>query len=185
MRSKDEKWWKSFHKGIAEQSRYLGVRPAREVEQPTYKVVGEIGRVDQRDTMQARQAIHDVESPEYEDYYRRHPERKSMDDKLRANMEKAVKNHFKKDPFGACFMPNVFATRHLLGLPEMIEPGKEETPLWEILETDNTKTDHRENQEFCQVSWHLQSQGDAAQKGMGLYQLCAPLQSLSLRQTRR
>ena len=144
MLSKDEKWWKSFHKGLAEQSRYLGVRPAREVEQPTYKVVGEIGRVDQRDTMQARQAIHDVESPEYKDYYRRHPERKRMDDKLRANMEKSVKNHFKKDPFGACFMPNVFTTRYILGLPEMIEPGREGTPLWEILETDSTKTDPEE-----------------------------------------
>ena len=68
MFERDRKWWKSFHKGLAEQSRYIKSSPPPEVDQPTYKVVGEIERVDQRDTIQSRMMIKDPNSPEYRDY---------------------------------------------------------------------------------------------------------------------
>ena len=79
MLKEDVKWWKSFHKGFAEQSCFLKCRPAKEVNTPTYEVVGEIQRVDQRDTIQARTMLKDKESPEYKEYCGRHPERKDWD----------------------------------------------------------------------------------------------------------
>ncbi|MBW1800667.1 MAG: hypothetical protein JRJ85_08045 [Deltaproteobacteria bacterium] len=129
MFDEDTRWWKSFHKGLAEQSRYLKCNPGKEVDHPTYEVVGEIERVDQRDTIQSRTMLKHEESPEYRDYYSRHPERKEEDDKMRANLTTALKKHFQADPLGAFFQSNVFASRTILGQPEMIEPGKEGTPL--------------------------------------------------------
>jgi hypothetical protein len=134
MFNEDIGWWKSFHKGLAEQSRFLKCRPAKEVDHPTYEVVGEIERVDQRDTVQSRLMMKDKDSPEYQDYYARRPERKEVDDKMRANLTTALKSHFKADPLGAFFQSNVFATRHFLGEPELIEPGKEGTPLWQTFD---------------------------------------------------
>jgi ferredoxin len=136
----DAKWWKKFHAGLAEQSRFTTCRPAPEVDEPTYKVVGVIDRVDQRDTIQSRMMVKDPDSPEYKDYYSRHPELQALDDKGRAILKKAIEKHFAVDPLGAFFQPNVFATRHLFGLPEMIEPGRESTPLWQTVTSDLGKT---------------------------------------------
>jgi ferredoxin len=144
MYARDEKWWQTYHKGLAEQSRFLKCRPAREVDQPTYEVVGEIERVDQRDTIQARTMLKNPESPEYKDYYSRHPEKKEADDDMRANLTKSLEDHFKADPLGAYFQSNVFATRHILGLPELIEPGKEGTPLWQTMKTDFSQISREE-----------------------------------------
>jgi ferredoxin len=84
--------------------------------------------------------IKDPNSPEYKDYYRRHPEFKEIDDKNRSILKKSLQKHFSVDPLGAFFQPNVFATRHVMGLPEMIEPGREGTPLWQTMETDLRNT---------------------------------------------
>jgi ferredoxin len=139
MLKQDYNWWKGFHKGLAEQARFLECRPAQEVDQPTYEVVGEIERVDQRDTIQSRTMLKDTESEEYKDYYSRHPEKKEADDNMRANLHTSLEKHFRADPLGAFFQSNVFATRHFLGLPEMIEPGKEGTPLWQTMDVDLSK----------------------------------------------
>lgn len=147
MNGKDRAWWKKFHKGLAEQSRFIKCSPAPEVDKPTYEVVGEIERVDQRDTIQARTMLKDPNSFEYKDYYDRHPEFKESDDKNRATLKKSLQKHFSMDPLGAYFQPNVFATRHILGLPELIEPGKEGTPLWQMFETDNSAIEPEERTE--------------------------------------
>jgi len=139
MLPEDIKWWKGFHAGLAEQSRFLKCRPAPEVDHPTYEVVGEIERVDQRDTIQSRTMLKDTESEDYKEYYSRHPEKKEADDQMRANLHTSLDEHFKADPLGAFFQSNVFATRHFLGLPEMIEPGKEGTPLWQTMDVDLSK----------------------------------------------
>ena len=144
MYKRDEKWWRGFHKGLAEQSRFLKCKPAQEVDHPAYEVVGEIERVDQRDTIQSRTMLKNPDSKEYKDYYARHPEKKEADDDMRANLTKSIEEHFKADPLGAYFQSNVFATRHILGLPELIEPGKEGTPLWQTMETDMSKISREE-----------------------------------------
>ena len=106
MFSQDIRWWKSFHRGPAEQSRFLRCRPAKEVEHPTYEVVGEIERVDQWDTIQLRTMLKDKESFEYKEYYQRHPERKDGDDKMGANLTTALKEYFKTGHMGLrAFLP--------------------------------------------------------------------------------
>ena len=144
MRRREEKWWKGHHKGLREQARYLRCRPAKEVEHPTYQVRKEIERVDQRDTIQSRMMVKDPNSHEYKDYYQRHPERKEADDDMRSKLNVAIEEHFNVDPLGAFFQSNVFATRHMLGLPEMIEPGREGTPLWQTKKSDLSKLDVKE-----------------------------------------
>jgi reductive dehalogenase len=136
MRPEDRDWWKRFHDGLREQSRFITCSSAPEVDQPTYRIVGEVGRVDQRDTIQSRMMLKDPSSAEYQDYYSRHPEFKEIDDKNRAILKKSLQKHFSVDPLGAHFQSNVFATRHVFGLPEMVEPGREGTPLWQTMATD-------------------------------------------------
>jgi hypothetical protein len=71
-KEKDKRWWKGFRRGLAGQVSDLKISPPPEVKKPTYRVVGEIERVDQRDTVQARVALKPGTS-EYEEYYARHP----------------------------------------------------------------------------------------------------------------
>jgi hypothetical protein len=89
MFNEDIGCWKLFHRGLAEQSRFLKCKPAKEVDHPTNEVVGEIERVDQRDTVQSRLMMKDKNSSEYKDYYARRPERKEVDDHMRANLTTA------------------------------------------------------------------------------------------------
>jgi len=140
MRPEDKNWWKKFHAGLAEQSRFITCSPPPEVDEPTYKVVGVIERVDQRDTIQSRMMVKDPNSREYKDYYGRHPEFKEVDDKNKKVLKKALEKHFNVDPLGGFFQSNVFASRHVMGLPEMVEPGREGTPLWQTMETDLKQT---------------------------------------------
>ena len=139
MYERDTRWWKGFHAGLAEQSRFLRCNPGKEVDHPTYEVVGEIERVDQRDTIQSRTMLKDTESEEYKEYYSRHPEKKEADDRMRDNLHTSLERHFEVDPLGAFFQSNVFASRRILGEPEMIEPGKEGTPLWQTMDVDLSK----------------------------------------------
>jgi len=138
MVTKDTKWWKGFRKGLMAQVADLNISPPPEVDSPTYKVVGEIGRVDQRDTLQSR-AVLRPGTPEYEDYHARHPEHKEWDDRCRDTLLKATKRHFETDPLGVQFQPNVFSTRHLLGAPDIVEGKADTTKLWEKPDIDPDK----------------------------------------------
>ncbi len=130
MYREDQEWWKKFHEAQKRQAVRITVSHAPEVDIPTYRVVGPIERVDQRDTMQSRMVLK-PETPEYEDYYQRHPEHKEWDDTNRKILKKAVEKHRKSDPLGVHFQPTVFSTRHILGTPEMVRGESELTPLWE------------------------------------------------------
>ena len=129
----DKKWWKNFYKGLHGQVDELTISPALEVENPTYKVVGPIERVDQRDTMQSRSVLK-PNTPEYEDYYSRHPEHKAWDDENRQILKEATEKHKKNDPLGVHFQPTIFSTRHILGTPEIVRGQSEATPLWENID---------------------------------------------------
>ena len=67
----------------------LVITPPRRVDKPTYEIVGPEERYDARDHMWARMAMH-VDSPAYDDYYSRYPERKSIDDDLRERAKRAA-----------------------------------------------------------------------------------------------
>lgn len=141
--TKDKKWWKGFRKGLAQQGQALGVSSPPEVERPTYRVIGEIGKVDQRDTVQSRSA-YKPETPEYEDYYTRHPEHKEWDDKNRETLSRATGRHCQFDPLGIQLQPNVFSTRHILGAPDIVRGQAEATHLWDTLGIDATKVSPEE-----------------------------------------
>ena len=70
MSNNDRNWWKGFRKGLMQQVRELKISPPPEVDEPMYKVVDNIERVDQRDTVQSRAALRPG-TPEYEDYHKR------------------------------------------------------------------------------------------------------------------
>ena len=78
LKSPDKKWWKQFYKAGSMRQGPALITPPPEVDQPTYEVVGEISRIDQRDTVQSRVVLKQG-SHEYEDYYSRHPELKAGD----------------------------------------------------------------------------------------------------------
>ena len=67
----DEGTWKGFV-----------ITPPRRVDKPTYEIVGPVERYDARNHMWARMAMH-VDSPPFQDYYSRYPERKAVDDDIR------------------------------------------------------------------------------------------------------
>jgi len=124
MYEEDQGWWKNFYEGQKGQASRITVSPAPEVDEPTYKVVGPIKRVDQRDTMQSRMVLK-PETPEYEDFYKRNPEHKEWDDSNRKILKNAVEKHRKLHPLGLHFQPTVFSTRHILGTPEMVRGESE------------------------------------------------------------
>ena len=134
----DTAWWKGFRLGLICQSQDFEALSAPEVEQPTYKVVGEISRVDQRDTRQSRSVLQPG-TPEYQDYYARHPEHKEWDDKGRAVLSKVTESNFRTDPLGAQLQPEVFSTRHLLGDPDLVRGQVKSTTLWQSLQIDRTR----------------------------------------------
>src|SRR5271157_666682 len=138
MSENNTDWWKGFRRGLRRQSEDFGALSPPEVEVPTYKVVGEMTRVDQRDTRQSRSVLQPG-TPEYEDYYARHPEHKEWDDKGRAILSKITESNFRTDPLGAQLQPEVFSTRHLLGDPDLVRGQVKSTTLWQSLEIDRTK----------------------------------------------
>ncbi len=96
------------------------VRPANEVDQPTYEIVGRVERYDQRDHPNARISL-TPGTPEYEDYYSRHPESKEWDDENRRILAASKKTRQEKDPINQQFMPSTFYGRHILGAPSLVD----------------------------------------------------------------
>lgn len=143
MDSKDIKWWKGFRKGLREQARSINVSPPPHVDEPTYKVVSSMERVDQRDTIQSRAALRPG-TPEYDEYHSAHPENKEWDDKCSETLLKATEDHALSDPLGVQFQPNVFSTRHLLGNPDIVRGGGETTKLWETMKIEANRSSPEE-----------------------------------------
>jgi len=135
--SRDEKWWKGFRRGLIRQSSPCEVSHKFEIEKPTYKIIGEIDRLDQRDTVQSRIALRPG-TPEYEEYYARHPEYKEFDDNNREILSKAAQRHFESDPIVFQLQPNVFSTRSILGTPDIVRGQMEYTPHWKSLQINET-----------------------------------------------
>ena len=96
------------------------VRPACEAGQPTYEVVGPVERFDQRDQPNARLALVPG-TPEYEEYYSRHPESKEWDDENRRLRAAALKRHRETDPINQQLVPALFYARHVLGAQSIVE----------------------------------------------------------------
>ncbi len=92
----------------------------REVDKPTYEIVGPVERYDQRDHPTAR-AYMKPHSPEYEDYYLRHPERLEWDEQCRRLKSQNKRKIWEKDPVNVQFRTALFYARECLGLPVIVE----------------------------------------------------------------
>jgi ferredoxin len=99
---------------------FIMVKPAPEADRPTYEIVGEIERYDQRDHPNARIEL-TPGAPEYEDYYSRHPEYKEWDDENRRILGAAKKAKREKDPVNQQFAPSTFYGRQVLGAPSLVD----------------------------------------------------------------
>ncbi|MBI4287448.1 MAG: reductive dehalogenase [Chloroflexi bacterium] len=95
------------------------MRPPREVDKPTYEIVGRVERYDQRDHPNARMAM----SPggaEFADYYARRPELKEWDDENRRVRAKAVSRRRSKDPVNEWFGEAAFFGRKIMGARDIV-----------------------------------------------------------------
>ncbi len=96
------------------------VKPAPEIDQPTYELVDTVERYDQRDNPTARIFLSPGTS-EYEEYYSRHPEYKEWDDENRRILAAARKDKQEKEPINQQFAPSTFYGRFLLGASSIVE----------------------------------------------------------------
>lgn len=129
MIHKDKKWWNWFYSGLVSRAVELKVSSPPEVDHPTYKVVGEIHRVDQRDTVQFRMVLK-PETSEYEEYYGRHRGMRDWDDRNRETLKSSIQHHREADPLGAHFVPAVFSIRAMLGDPHIVRGQSESSSHW-------------------------------------------------------
>jgi len=68
----------------------LSISPPKAVDKPTYEIVGPVERYDTRDHVFARLVMGmQVDSPAYEDYYSRHPEKKAIDEDMSERAEQS------------------------------------------------------------------------------------------------
>ncbi|MFC1906957.1 4Fe-4S dicluster domain-containing protein [Chloroflexota bacterium] len=96
------------------------VRPAPEVDQPTYQIVDTVERYDQRDHPNSRILLKSG-TPEYEDYYSRHPEHKEWDDENRRIWANSLKHNVEKDPVNQQMRPATFYGRYVLGANSIVD----------------------------------------------------------------
>jgi len=93
--------------------------PPPEVEKPTYKIVGSNERYDCRDHVFARMAMK-KESPPYEDYYRRHPERKPLDDENRERAQRSGMKLVQRDPINEWLAISGFSRAWIMSRPDYL-----------------------------------------------------------------
>lgn len=98
------------------------MRLPREVDKPTYEIVGEVERYDQRDSANARISLIPG-SAEYEDYYSRRPELKESDDEVRQS-EAAIRKTREVDPINSHLSPSTYYGSQVLGYKPVVE-GKD------------------------------------------------------------
>lgn len=105
----DEGTWKGFV-----------ITPPRRVDKPTYEIVGPVERYDARNHMWARMAMH-VDSPPFEDYYSRYPERKAVDDDIRERAKRSGKKALEANRVNEEVAVCTFYAAIGLSRPRMVE----------------------------------------------------------------
>jgi len=98
----------------------LVITPPRKVDKPTYEIVGPEERYDARDHVWARMAMH-VDSPAYEDYYSRYPEKKPVDDDLRERAKRAGKKVLQANRINEEAAVSTFYAAVGLSRPRLVE----------------------------------------------------------------
>lgn len=107
----------NFHDGTL---KGLSFSPSREVDCPTYEIVGDIERFDGRDQIYNRHLLRPG-SDEYRDYYSRHPERKEGDDRRRQHAVEIGKRLQEDDPVNHYLSLSGFYAAVALSRPDVVE----------------------------------------------------------------
>lgn len=103
--------------------RGLVFRPPRELDAPTYRILGNIERYDSRDQVYSRQLLWPG-SKEYEDYYSRYPQKKSDDDRRRQRAIEVGKTLQERDPLNQYLSLSGFYGAVALSRPDIVEAQK-------------------------------------------------------------
>ena len=98
----------------------LVIRPPRRVDKPTYEIVGPGERYDQRDYMWARMVLRDG-TPNYEDYYSRHPDKKAIDDDIRERGKRAGRKVLESNRINEEISVSGFYGAIALGRPRLVD----------------------------------------------------------------
>jgi ferredoxin len=101
--------WKSF-----------AYTPPPEVDKPTYEIMGPTERYDCRDHVYTRFAMKEGTAP-YEDYYRRHPEKKSIDEENKKRADRSGKKLLEKDPINEQLAIAGFWRAWIMSRPDYID----------------------------------------------------------------
>ena len=97
----------------------LTFSPPREVDKPTYEVVGDIDRYDTRDHVFARFAMRPGTAA-YDDYYSRHPEKTAIDDDMRRRADSSGRERLEKDRINEELAISGFYGAWGLSRPDMV-----------------------------------------------------------------
>lgn len=98
----------------------LAFAPPPEVDKPTYGIVGPAERYDARDHVFGRIAMKKG-GPDYEDYYRRHPEKLAIDEGNRDRAHKSGLKLVAKDPVNERLAISGFSRGWIMSRPEYLE----------------------------------------------------------------
>lgn len=95
------------------------MRPPRTVDKPTYEIVGEVQRYDQRDSSSARLLIKPG-TPEYEEYYSRRPQTEEYDKENRRLKAIAYEKKRERDRVNPELDAATFYGRYVLGAASIV-----------------------------------------------------------------
>jgi reductive dehalogenase len=93
--------------------------PPPETERPTYEIVGPTEKYDERDHVFSRTAMREG-TPLFEEYYRRHPEKKEVDEENRKRSKKIAGIMMEKDPVNENLSASTFLRAWIMSRPEYI-----------------------------------------------------------------
>jgi len=95
------------------------MRPPKEVDQPTYEVVGPIERFDFNDSIEARMFLR-PDNPRFEEYYNLRPEFKTRDEENRQTAVDSILKILAQGPLNEQFAYAVFYGVEALGMEEIV-----------------------------------------------------------------
>jgi len=103
-------------------------KPAPEVEQPTYEIVGPVERFDMQDKGTSRMRL-TPGSPEYEEFYASKPQfSKEYDEELKRLKVQSHEFNWKRDPINEQLLPAFFGTMGIFGSPSIVEGNYLDAP---------------------------------------------------------
>jgi len=119
----------------------LAISPPRKVDKPTYEIVGPVERFDFRDNVIARKLLQ-PSTPEYDEYYSRHPETKVADDDRRRRANIAASKRADEDLINEKIAVSSFYGTLLLSHPDIVNtPVKHFVIGTDIVETGRAEID--------------------------------------------